>query len=252
MIAVAKAVLYRSLLHMRNPAIVVPSLLFPLIFLIAFAGGLSAVGDVPGFDFPAGYTAFQFVFVLVQAAAFGGVFTGFAIAVDFELGFAQRLLLGAPHRFGLLLGYGMAALLRFAVTALFVTLAALVAGMEVGGGAVDLFGLYALAALVAVASALFGAGVAYRVKSLNAGQAMQTPVFIVLFLTPTFVPLDLLEGWIEAVASVNPMTAVLEAGRGFIAGEPEKSAVAFAATLGLGALLLAFAATGLRRAERGE
>ena len=61
-----------------------PSLLFPLFFLTAFAGGLSSVGDVPGFDFPSGYTAFQFVFVLLQAAAFGGVFTGFAIAADFE------------------------------------------------------------------------------------------------------------------------------------------------------------------------
>ena len=54
-----------------------------LFFFAAFAGGLSAVGNVPGFDFPSGYTAFQFVFVLLQSAAFGGVFTGFAIARDF-------------------------------------------------------------------------------------------------------------------------------------------------------------------------
>ena len=53
-----------------------PSLIFPLFFFVAFAGGLSSVGDVPGFDFPSGYTAFQFVFVLLQASAFGGVFTG--------------------------------------------------------------------------------------------------------------------------------------------------------------------------------
>ena len=55
---------------------------------------------MPGFDFPSGYTAFQFVFVLLQSAAFGGVFTGFAIARDFECGFARRLLLAAPHRLG--------------------------------------------------------------------------------------------------------------------------------------------------------
>ena len=71
----------RSTTSSRNPALLLPSLIFPLFFFTAFAGGLSSVGNVPGFDFPSGYTAFQFVFVLLQAAAFGGVFTGFSIAV---------------------------------------------------------------------------------------------------------------------------------------------------------------------------
>ena len=78
-----------------------PSLIFPLFFFTAFAGGLSSVRHVPGFDFPTGYTAFQFVFVLLQSAAFGGVFTGFGIARDFESGFARRLLLAAPNRSGI-------------------------------------------------------------------------------------------------------------------------------------------------------
>ena len=52
---------------------------------------------MPGFDFPSGYTAFQFVFVLLQSAAFGGVFTGFGIARDFETGFAHRYLLAADQ-----------------------------------------------------------------------------------------------------------------------------------------------------------
>ena len=63
-----------------NPALLLPSIIFPLFFFIAFAGGLSAISNVPGFDFPSGYTAFQFVFVLLQSSAFGGVFTGFGIA----------------------------------------------------------------------------------------------------------------------------------------------------------------------------
>ena len=72
--------------------------MFPLLFFIAFAGGLSQVQNTPGFDYPNGYTAFQFVFVLLQSAAFGGVFTGFGVARDFEGGFARRLLLAAPNR----------------------------------------------------------------------------------------------------------------------------------------------------------
>jgi ABC-2 type transport system permease protein len=249
---VAMAILRRNVLHMRNPAIILPSTLFPLVFLVAFAGGLSNVENVPGFDFPSGYTSFQFVFVLLQAAAFGGVFTGFAIAADFELGFARRLLLASPHRFGLIIGYVLAAFVRFAATAALITAAALIAGMRVDGGVVDVFGLYGLALLVSAASALFGAGVAMRTKSLSAGPAMQTPVFLILFLAPVYVPLHLLEGWINAVASVNPVTAIVESARGFIAGEPDKVGLAILAGGGLTAAMLVYATAGLRRAERGE
>ena len=84
----------------------------------------------PGFDFPSGYTAFQFVFVLLQSAAFGGVFTGFGIARDFESGFARRLLLAAPHRTGIVLGYAVAALVRWVVTATILTVVALAVGMQ--------------------------------------------------------------------------------------------------------------------------
>ena len=61
-----------------------------------------------------GYTSFQFVFVFLQSAAFGGVFTGFAVARDFESGFARRLLLPAPQRSGIIAGYAVGALVRWA------------------------------------------------------------------------------------------------------------------------------------------
>src|SRR5919202_2530966 len=88
-----------------NPALLLPSLIFPLFFFVAFAGGLSRVGDIPNFNYAPGYTAFQFVFVLIQSSAFGGVFTGFGIARDFEMGFGRRLMLAAAQRRGILIGY---------------------------------------------------------------------------------------------------------------------------------------------------
>ena len=100
-VAVARGVAWRQIHNFtHNPAFLLPSIIFPLFFFTAFAGGLSSVSNAPGFDFPTGYTAFQFVFVLLQSAAFGGVFTGFAVAADFERGFARRLMLAAPNRLG--------------------------------------------------------------------------------------------------------------------------------------------------------
>ena len=83
--------------HDRQPLDHRPSIIFPLFFFAAFAGGLSKVAQVPNFDYKPGYTAFQFTFVFLQSAAFGGVFTGFAVARDFDSGFARRLLLAAPR-----------------------------------------------------------------------------------------------------------------------------------------------------------
>ena len=250
-LSVAVAVASRTLRTVfTNPSLLLPSLIFPLFFFTAFAGGLSRVQDVPGFDFPPGYTAFQFVFVLLQSAAFGGVFTGFGIARDFESGFARRLLLAAPNRTGIVLGYAIAALARWVVTAVLLTVVALVAGMQVGGGAVDLFGLYALGVILNIAAILWAAGVAMRLRTMQAGPVMQMPVFLVLFFAPVYVPLSLLEGWIHSLATVNPLTRVLEAGRGLLDGSPTEVGFAFAVACGLAFAFSLWAVRGLRSAER--
>ncbi|MET0927834.1 MAG: hypothetical protein ABWY90_10700, partial [Solirubrobacterales bacterium] len=108
----ALAIAWRSLHVMASkPSLFLPSLIFPLFFFAAFAGGLSAVGDAPNFDYP-DYTTFQYIFVLMQSAVFGGVFTGFSIAADFEFGFARRMLLATRNRSALIAGYVLTALVR--------------------------------------------------------------------------------------------------------------------------------------------
>ena len=248
--SVAGAVAWRQLYRFfTNPALVAPAI-FPLFFFVAFTGGLSNVQNVPGFDFPAGYTAFQFVWSLLQAVAFGGAFTGFAIAGDFESGFAKRFLLAASNRGGIVLGYVLASLGRTSTTGVLVFLLALLTGMPILGSSVDFFGLLGLALLVNIAATLFGAGVAMLLRTQQAGPLIQMPIFLALFLTPTFVPLELLEGWIQAVASINPITFILTTGRGFISGEPTGVGLAFASGGALVVVFLVWAIFGLRYAER--
>jgi ABC-2 type transport system permease protein len=247
---VVSGVAWRTIKNaLTNPQIIIPTTLFPLFFFTAFAGGLSQLREIPGFDFPPGYTAFQFVFVLLQSAAFSGVFTGFGVARDFEGGFAKRLLLAAPHRSGIVLGYALAALVRWLFVASILTGVAFAVGMNMGGGAADLFGLYGLAALVNFCGFFWAGGIAMRFRTIQAGPLMQMPVFLVLFFAPVYVPLALLDGWIEAVATVNPATYLLETGRGFVAGEPPHVLGAFAIAIGLGVAFWTWAFLGLRRAE---
>jgi ABC-2 type transport system permease protein len=249
---VAFAVLRRTTIHtFKNPAIIIPSLAFPLVFLLAFAGGLSNVRNVPGFGFAAGYTAFQFVFVFLQMAAFGGVFTGYRIAEDYESGFVRRLMLGAPRREGILLGYVLAGMVRYAFIGGLIWALALLTGMKVLGAFVDIGALILLGALVNVACTLWVAGLAFHFKSVSIGSFMQTPVFILLFLAPVYVPIGLLGGWLKQAAMVNPVTAIVEAGRGFISGQETKTTLAFACAGAVVLVMLVFAARQMRQAERG-
>jgi ABC-2 type transport system permease protein len=247
---VASGVAWRTLKNvLTTPSLLLPSLMFPLFFFVAFAGGLSQVQNTPGFDYPPGYTAFQFVFVLLQSAAFGGVFTGFGVARDFEGGFARRLMLASPNRIGIVLGYSLAAMLRWGVTATLLTTIALIAGMQVGGGPVDLVAMYTLALIINVCGFLWSAGIAMRLRTMQAGPLMQMPVFLLLFLAPVYVPLALLGGTLHTIARFNPVTYGLEAGRSLLAGDPAQIGLGFGLALALAVIFSVWALRGLRSAE---
>jgi ABC-2 type transport system permease protein len=249
--SVARGLAWRNVHNwFTNPALIVPSLLFPLFFFTAFAGGLSRVDSIPGFTYGANYTTWIYGFVLLQASTFGGIFTGFSVARDFESGFARRLMLGATNRGGIVAGYWLSALIRAVFTIAVITLVALVAGLEVHGNGIDAVGLYTLALLMNAFAVLFGTGVSMRLRTMQAAPAIQTPAFLLLFLAPVWVPYDLLTGWVHAAASLNPVTLVLEAGRGFLAGDPTKVLPAFAVVGVLVALSTLWARGGLRSAER--
>jgi ABC-type multidrug transport system permease subunit len=249
-VSVSFAVGWRTIHNvLHNPSLLFPGLVFPLLNFVAFAGGLSRLRHISGFDYPPGYAGFQFCFVLLQSAAFGGVFTGFGIARDFEYGFSRRLLLAAPRRSGIIAGYAIGALVRWLITAVIVTLVAILAGMRIKGTGIDMLGLYTLAVLVNIAFLLWACGVAMRFQSVQAGPIMQTPVFLILFFAPVYVPLALLQGWIHGVAQANPVTRLLEAVRSLLAGQPADVGIGYAVGFGLILLFSLWAIRGLQRAE---
>jgi ABC-2 type transport system permease protein len=179
-----------------------------------------------------------------------GVFTGFGIAQDFERGFARRLMIAAPHRSGIVAGYALATMVRWIFNIAVVAAIGLLIGMEITGGPIDLVGLILLGLTVNLIGTLWAAGVALRLRSTQAGPVMQFPIFLLIFLAPVFVPIDLLTGWIHTVASVNPFTAFLEGARSLLAGSTEEVGVAFGIAVPLALLFGLWALGGLRAAER--
>ena len=246
----ARAIAWRQLTVMiKNPAFLIPSILIPVFFYTAFAGGLSAISNAPTFDYP-DYSTFIYAFVLIQSAMFGGVFAGFAIAADFEGGFARRMLLATGSHSALIVGYAVAALVRATLVWAIVTTVALATGATLHPTVGDAIGLILLITLVNTAALLFACGVSMRMRTMQAAPLIQLPAFLIIFTAPIYVPRDLLEGWVSAVADVNPITAVIEAIRELIIGAPAEGLLALGAAAGLMAAMALWAVTGLRRAER--
>ena len=233
-----------------SPPFIVITLLFPLIFLAAFAGALAPLAGDPAFHYAGDYTTFVYGFVVLQAAAFGGVFTGYSAARDFELGFAPRIFLAVPDRSAILAGYVIVAVVRSLIAAAVVTLVALLGGMSPKCDARQALLVAVLVVLVAAIATCWTTGVAMRTRTTRAGPLMHTPVLIVMFLTPVYVPLDLLGRWLRAVASLNPLTPLVEASRALMIGTTAHVHQSLAISAALLVLLGGWALSGVRRAAR--
>jgi ABC-2 type transport system permease protein len=158
-------------------------------------------------------------------------------------------MLAAPNRRALLAGYALVATGRAVFIWILLTGIALAVGMEIGGSVADLVGMYSLALLINTTALMWAAGIALRFRSLQAGPLMQTPVFLIIFIAPVYVPLNLLTGWVKTAASVNPITAIIEAGRDFISGVSVDIALAYGVAIGMLIFFGAWALRGLAKAE---
>jgi ABC-type multidrug transport system permease subunit len=180
---------------------------------------------------------------MLQAAGFTGAAAGVNLARDVEQGRLDRLLVTPAPRWVLLSSTVLAASARSFIPATFVLCVALAVGAHFPG----LDGLaiaYAMVGGMATVAACWGTMLALRFKTQSASPLMQAGMLALIFLTPAYAPMALLQGWLETIAQVNPVTQVLEAARqGFLGGLswaetwPGIVAVAGMATL-LGALAL--------------
>ncbi len=234
---------------LKTPYLLLPVLLFPLLIFGAFVGGASSVSKTPGFDYY-NYTAFVFVYVLLLGSAMSGTQTGVAVAQDFESGFARRMFLSTPRRAALLVGYAVSGLVQQTGLAAVTFVIALAAGMPIEGNGLEVVGLFALAALFNLVATLWASGLAFRARSTQASAAMMLPIVLPMFFSPSLVPRKLLTDWLHTLADVNPITPLLEAGRGLLAGHPVSVALAFGIVGGLLGLAAFWAVSGLRAAER--
>ena len=201
----------------RVPGAAIPGVLAPTIFFLGLTSVFGNLTELRGFDTDS-YQSFLIPVSLLQGAAFTGAATGVNLARDIEQGWFDRLLASPAPRPVLLAGLVLSASLRALLPATFLLIVALAVGEHWPG----LLGLVIALVLVmgmGVVAAAWGTSLAMRFKSQSAAPLMQAGMFLAVLLTTAYAPLDLLQGWLQDVARLNPVTQVVEAARQGFVGE---------------------------------
>lgn len=194
----------------RQPAAVVPSLIFPLLFLALSSAALGASTTLPGFPRVDSFFQFAIATTIVQGVLFGSVAAGADMAVDIEGGFFERLLASPVARSSIVVGrLAGAAVLGFVQTWWYLGVA-LLFGLDVEGGGAAMIGLAVTAGLLAAGLGAAGVALALKTGSNEAVQASFPLTFTLLFLSSAFFPRDLMEGWFKAIATFNPLSYLIE------------------------------------------
>jgi ABC-type multidrug transport system permease subunit len=202
---------------LRVPGAAVPGVLAPTIFFLGLNGVFGNLTQLTGFTTDS-YASFLVPVSILQGAGFTGAATGVNLARDIEQGWLDRLLVSPAPRWVLLTGLVISASLRAFIPATFVLAVAFLVGAHWPG--VDgLLIAYAMAAVTAATAACYSSGLALHYKSQSAAPLMQAGMLALILATTAYAPLELMQGWLQDVARVNPMTLVVDAVRqGFVGG----------------------------------
>ena len=234
----------RSILQtLRQPAMVIPPVVFPLLLVSINAAGLDAATKIPGFPADS-YWDFAIAVPFIQGALFAAINAGTAMARDVETGFIKRLALTPMQRMALLIGLLIGVMTVAFFSAIVYLIAGFVAGMDFKAGALGVPAIIALGVLVALGFAGIGAYIGLRSGSGEAVQGVFPLLFVFLFLSSVNLPRNLIEqDWFRTIATYNPVSYLVEGVRSLIItgwdGEALALGFGFAAVIAAASVTLA-------------
>lgn len=200
---------------MRTPEALLPPIAISVFFLIIYNSTLGkAAGFVPNLS--GSYLGFILPLSIVSSSLAGAGIAAQNLVRDIERGYFNKILLTPVNRAVLLLGPILAGSVILGLQASIVIAVGLVLGLKLTTGVLGMLAVVGLAVLLGTGFAGFTVSAALGSGSAAATQGASFIFFPLTFLAPTFVPLELLDGWLKTAAQLNPITYVLEAMRALI------------------------------------
>lgn len=230
----------------RQPAFEVQNYFIPLFFFFVTVG---AIGNVSGRAFGVdNYEGFQLPVAILQGVAGGASVSSLAMVTDIERGYFDKLLLTPTPRISLVLGRLLGDGIRVMLITAVILLVGTIFGAGMEAGVIGYIAILLLAGLFGLSYAGFGLAIALRTGSPQAAQAGFLIFFPLLFLSPAFAPKEVFDGWLEFLATINPVTYILEGMRTLVLNGWNWTDIgqALLAIAGLGAVNLTLTLLALR------
>ncbi len=199
---------------LRQPGVEVGNIFIPVFFFFVTVG---AVGQIAGNAFGVdNYEGFQVPVGILQAVAGAAAVSGVAVTTDIERGYFDKLLLTPAPRSAILLGRLIADGIRSAAFTAIVLVVGALAGAGMAAGPAGYLVILFLAAAFGASYSGIGLAIGLKTGSPQAAQAGFLIFFPLLFLSPAFAPKEIFAGWLEFLATINPVTYILEGMRSLI------------------------------------
>jgi ABC-2 type transport system permease protein len=198
----------------RQPVVEISNIFIPIFF---FAVTVGAVGGVAARAFGVtNYLAFQMPVAILQGVAGSSGSAGMGTVQDIERGYFDKLMLTPAPRLSLVLGRLAADGVRAMVISLLIVGGGFAVGSGMDSGPLGFLLLIVLAGLFGLGYSGIGMAIALRTGSAQAAQASFLIFFPLLFLSPAFAPKEVFTPWLEFLATINPVTYVLQGMRDLV------------------------------------
>ncbi len=210
----------------RQPWVLTISVVQPVIWLFLFGQLFRRVIDIPGFAFAGSYMDYLVPGLIAMNAMSNNMWAGMAMIEEIERGTLNRFLVSPASRIGIMNATVAEQAVSTAVQSLIIVGLGLAAGARYHGGAAGVAVLVAASVVVGVVFGALSNAVGMTLRSREAIIGVYTFFMLpLMFLSSAFMQTRLMPGWMQAIASRNPLNWAVQIGRSAVSAAPDWSAI---------------------------
>lgn len=243
----------RSLRHiLRSPDTIITTALIPVAMMLMFVyvlGGAIDTGQGAG---ASGYVDYLLPGILLITIASGISYTAFRLFSDMTGGIVERFRSMPIARSSVLWAHVLTSLVAILVSLVAVIAVALLMGFRSGADPLAWLAVAGILSLFALALTWIAVIPGLTAKSVDGASAFSYPLIFLPFLSSAFVPTESMPGPVRWFAEHQPVTAIVDAIRGLLTGQPVGAEIWVALAWCVGLLAAAYvAATAIYRRKVG-
>jgi ABC-2 type transport system permease protein len=210
---------FRNLL--RQPAWILISLVQPVVWLLLYGALFRRIVEIPGFG-AGSYIDFLTPGIVVMTCLFSAGWSGMDLIEDIDRGVIDRFLVSPTSRSSLIAGRLLQGAIVGIIQSVIIVVLGLIVGAEYPGGVAGIAALTICAVLLGTGVGALSNAIGVLSRRIETMVAVSNFVLLPLtFLSSVFMARALMPGWMQSIATYNPVEWAVNAGREGLAAGPD-------------------------------